>query len=105
MLTGSARLAQEAKEAAEEAARHVTLEQRQRELEAKRREMEAQVAAIRAAYAAQEKEFEQAAVDDRRRYKQSRNERDAMARSRKVASSRAPVNGDRPGPRRKETVR
>ncbi len=58
VFTGSARLAQEAKDSAEALQRKQTIERRRGELQAKRRELEARISNLRAEYAAEEKQME-----------------------------------------------
>lgn len=57
VLTGTARLAQEAKEAASALARQQEIERKQRELERKRHALEAQIRALRAQFMAEEEEM------------------------------------------------
>jgi circadian clock protein KaiC len=84
VLTGSMRLAQEAREQADALSRQQEIERRQRDLERKRQALEAQMAAQRGQFEAEEKELklliaqEEAATD---RVRQSQEE---MARSRKA---------------------
>lgn len=61
VLTGTARLAQEARERAEEMALQQELDRRRRALESKRRAMEAQVAALQEAYALEAAEIDKMA--------------------------------------------
>ena len=95
VLTGSMRLAQEARELAATTGRQAEIEGRKRQLERKRRRLENQVAAQRAHFEAEEEEFrfsiaeEQAAVDV------LRGGRGAMARSRKAD---LPKGGSPSGP-------
>ena len=58
VFTGSARLAQEAKDSAEALARKQTIERKRGDLQAKRRELEARIENLRAEYAAEEKQME-----------------------------------------------
>jgi len=93
VLTGSSRLAQEAKE--EEAARLDQQEtaKKQRELERKRRAVEAQIAAIRSAF---EIEAQEAAVelsDDATREAERQKDRMQMAVSRKANGAASKGNG------------
>ena len=82
-LSGTARLAQEAKDRAEILERQQELERKQRELERKRDAVEAQISVLRAQFAAEEDEVlkiisqmekaEAAYTDDRRLMKQQRD--------------------------------
>jgi len=58
VFTGSARLAQEAKDSADALARKQTIERKRGDLQAKRRELEARIENLRAEYAAEEKQME-----------------------------------------------
>jgi circadian clock protein KaiC len=58
VFTGSARLAQEAKDSSEALLRKQTIERKRGELQAKRRELEARIENLRAEYAAEEKQME-----------------------------------------------
>ena len=83
VLSGTARLAQEAKDRAEILERQQALERKQRELERKRDAVEAQISVLRAQFAAEEDEVmkiisqmekaEAAYTDDRRLMKQQRD--------------------------------
>ena len=96
MLTGAARLAQEAQEKAGSVARQQEVERRRRELERKREALEARIDALRLEFEAEEEETERiidagggaggAALEDRQ----------DMARVREV--DRTPIG--RPGPGR-----
>ena len=65
VLTGTARIAQEARERAETLARQQENERKQRELESKRQLMEAQIAALRVSFAAEAAEIEKTINDKR----------------------------------------
>ena len=88
VLTGSMRLAQEAREQAVARTRQQEIERRQREIERKRRSVEAQTAALRGQFEAEQEELmrlieqEQAAADTLRK------ERGAMAASRQADDPR-----------------
>ena len=58
VFTGSARMAQEAKDSAEALLRKQTIERKRGELQAKRRELEARIENLRAEYAAEESQME-----------------------------------------------
>jgi circadian clock protein KaiC len=64
VLTGSARVAQQAQESAEMVLRQRELRRKRRELQRKREAMEAQIAAIRAAYAAEAVEIGELIAED-----------------------------------------
>ena len=89
VLTGSARLAQEAKERAAALVRAQDIERRQRELDLKRREVEGQIAALRAALESEEHELALALNQAQGREDQLVMDRKAMARSRKVGGNGA----------------
>jgi circadian clock protein KaiC len=65
VLTGTARVAQEARERAEILARQQENERKRRELQGKRQAMEAQITALRAAFAAESAELEKVVNDTR----------------------------------------
>ncbi len=65
VLTGTARIAQEARERAEILARQQENERKRRELQGKRQAMEAQITALRAAFAAESAELEKVVNDTR----------------------------------------
>jgi circadian clock protein KaiC len=100
VLTGTARMAQEAKDRAEILERQQELERKQRELERKRDAVEAQISALRAQFAAEEDEIikmisqmqkaEAAHRDDRRLMKQHRDGNDAH---RVLQENSAPLSG------------
>ena len=83
VLTGSARVAQEAREKAEALARQQETERREFDLERKRQAMEAQIAALRAHFAAEEGAVERAVGQDELREKQLADVLVTLARSRK----------------------
>lgn len=82
VMTGSARLQQEAQEQAAKLAREQELERRQRELERKRQALEAQITALRAAFAEEEAEVQQCMAHEQRREARLLQERLEMAKSR-----------------------
>jgi circadian clock protein KaiC len=85
VLTGSARLAQEAKEEAALLLRRREVERRERELARKRRQVEARVEALRAEMETQEEELHQLLAEAAARERQFEREREMMARSRHAA--------------------
>jgi circadian clock protein KaiC len=82
VLTGSSRVAQEARERDEALARAAEVDRHERELDLKRRLMEAQVAALRASFAAEEDAVR-------------RNGREAKARERQVEVDRVAIRTSR----------
>ena len=94
VLTGSARLAQEAEEQAAALTRRQDIERRQRELERKRTLMDAQIAALNAEFAAQEAETVALIESQQWRETKLTQERLDMAQSRKADD--AARAGDRP---------
>jgi circadian clock protein KaiC len=84
VLTGSARLAQEAREEASKVKRQEDIERRQRELERKRQALDAQIAALRLEFEGEQHEAQRLISEDMRREDRLRQERERMARSRKV---------------------
>ena len=89
VLTGSARLAQEAKERAEMLVRTQDLQRRQRELERKRQEVDGQIAALRASLESEEQELALALSQAQGREDQLVKDRTEMARSRRVGGNGA----------------
>ncbi|BBA34980.1 circadian clock protein KaiC [Methylocaldum marinum] len=86
VLTGSARLAQEARERAATVLREQEIQRKERELERKRQAVEAQIAALRSGLAAEEEELQLALIQARHREAQLARDREAMARGRKADS-------------------
>jgi circadian clock protein KaiC len=84
VLTGSLRLAQEARERAAALGRQEEIERRQRDLERKRRALEAQMAAQRGQFEAEEEELELLIAQERAAAERVRQSREEMARSRKA---------------------
>ena len=82
VLTGSSRVAQEAKEKAEALVRSQEIEQRQEALERKRSALEAQIKVLKMDFAAEELELERIIRQQQSREKQLELERDAMNRIR-----------------------
>jgi circadian clock protein KaiC len=85
VLTGSARITQEARERDAARTRRLQDKQRRLELDRKRKALEAQIAALRAGFALQEEDAEQSATEEQRLEAQLEGDRAAMARSRKAA--------------------
>ncbi len=82
VLTGSARLAQEAKEKADQLVAQQDVEQQQRALERKREALESQIAALRAGFAAEEAEAVRLINEARQRSERLQLDRDTMGQSR-----------------------
>jgi circadian clock protein KaiC len=95
VLTGSARLSQEAAEKTEQSKREMATRKRIRDLDRKRKALEAQMASLRADLEAEEEEIQQILEEDQVRAKLSAGERAAMARSRSADGPTRPlgVNG------------
>jgi circadian clock protein KaiC len=81
-LTGSSRVAQEAKEKAEALVRYQEIEQRQEALERKRSALDAQIKVMKMDFAAEELELERIIRMQQSRETQLELERDAMNRIR-----------------------
>ncbi len=100
VLTGSSRLAQEAKEKADALVRSQEIEQRQEALERKRSALDAQIKVLKLDFAAEELELERMIKQKQSREKQLDLERDAMNRIRsgaavqKIDSASAKSAGD-----------
>ena len=84
VLTGSARLAQEAREKAEEGSILEGVEIKRLHLESKRKAMEAEIASIRSRFEAEEMELKRLLSQSRRRQELAGADRARMARSRKA---------------------
>ena len=97
VLTGSMRLAQEAREQAASLDRQQEFERRQRELERKRLALEAQMAALRAQFEAEEDELKLLVAREQIAASTERESKASMARSRKAD---VPVEGSGTRPRR-----
>lgn len=89
VLTGSARLAQEAKEAAEQEIAEVGLQKRIRDMERKRKALDAQIKALHEESAAELEEVERLMKERELRDQVKNAERIAMAKSRYTATSRS----------------
>jgi circadian clock protein KaiC len=84
VLTGSARLAQEAREHAATLLRQQEIEAKQRELERQRQAMEAQIASIRLEFEAKEDDLRRQLAQQERREQRIVQERLDMARRRRA---------------------
>ena len=94
VLTGSARLAQEAYEEAEERRQHYEIEQRRRQSERKRIALEAQIAALQADLATEEAELQQLTMQEERRRTYQQQYRAAMAQRRQADTTEVSEAGD-----------
>lgn len=83
VLTGSSRLAQEAKERASKLLRSQEIERRRRTLARRHQEIEAQISALRAQYEQEEEEMQLLIAQDYRREERLEEDRREMGQSRK----------------------
>jgi circadian clock protein KaiC len=100
VLTGSSRLAQEAKERVEAMTRQMDVERKKLELQRKREAMEAEIAARRAAFTAEETQLLKSILQEEQREQRVEQDRSEMAVSRKgdTRTSRS-QNGKKAGKR------
>jgi circadian clock protein KaiC len=84
VLTGSARVSQEAQEKAEQLVRQEEVELKRLNLERKRKAMEAQIAAIRAGFEAEEAEVKKLVGQEKLRQQRVAEDREAMGQIRKA---------------------
>ncbi len=82
VLTGTARLAQESRERAEQAVFEQTTRNRVRDAQRRRKTLEAQIAALRAEYEYQEQELDRVRSEEALREKMLASDREAMGRKR-----------------------
>ncbi len=82
MLTGSARVAQIAKENAEKLVRQKDIERKQRKLEEKRRKIESQISEIKAQYESEKQELDRTIAQEKLKEESLENERNIMAKVR-----------------------
>jgi circadian clock protein KaiC len=95
VLTGSARLAQEAHEEAEELLLQDALEEKRRQSERKRKVLEAQMAALQADLVAEEAELQRLTRQEELRQTRRQRDRAAMAQRRQADARMAPeLSGD-----------
>lgn len=87
VLTGAARLAQEAKERAEAQLRVLEMERKKRELDRKRALLEAQIASMRAEFEAEETEMQASLRDHQQLERGFSRDRDEIARARHADSA------------------
>lgn len=99
VLTGSLRVAQEARERAEALNRQQEIDRRRRELERKRLALEAEIAAQREQFAAEEEDLQLLIVEEEAATERVREVREEMVRSRKAD---APPETPRDRPRMKQ---
>jgi len=90
VLTGSMRLAQEAREKADSLLRQQDMEVKNRERERKRDALEARIAAMRKEFEAEEQEAGRLLAQEAAREEVLAADREAMSRSRHAANSEAP---------------
>jgi circadian clock protein KaiC len=83
MLTGSARVAQEARERAQQVSRNEEMERQQLELKRKHDALEGQIAALRAEFSAEEARIEQIISHDKQHEESLALDEAEMGRSRK----------------------
>ena len=84
VLTGSARLTQEAKEEAEQEAHREETERLQRDIERRRKLMESQIAALQAEFETKAEEISKAIAEENRREKAMKQNRDEMSKLRRA---------------------
>jgi len=89
VLTGSARLSQEARERTEQQMAQEELQRKKLALAHRRKMMEAQIETLRAGYKTEAEEFERIALENRLKEIQIQKDRAAMATSRKVAGTKS----------------
>jgi circadian clock protein KaiC len=94
VLTGSARLAQEAHEEAEELLQQYALAEKRRQSERKRKVLEAQIAALQADIATEEAELQQLARQEELRQTRRQRDQAAMAQRRQADARMAPELSD-----------
>jgi circadian clock protein KaiC len=95
VLTGSMRVAQEARERAAEAERMRDVDSKRRSSDRRRRAIEAQIAALRADLEEEEETGRRQAADESARVARRRDESTEMARSRRADAARAAVTNGR----------
>jgi circadian clock protein KaiC len=96
VLTGSARLAQEAYEEAEELQQQYALDEKRRQSERKRKVLEAQIAALQADMATEEAELQRLARQEELRQTRRQRDRVAMAQRRQADARVAPERSGDP---------
>jgi circadian clock protein KaiC len=98
VLTGSSRLAQEAREKAAGQVRRQEIERKRRELDRKRRSLEAQTAALRAEYESVEEELAHTIAQAEQREDSLIQDRETMTRSRQADASDSTLRPRRNAP-------
>jgi circadian clock protein KaiC len=93
VLTGSMRLAQEARERAEKTSRQLEIESKQRHLNRKRAALEAKIAALRAEFDGEESEISRGLKRENQLVQRLRTDETAMARSRQADRASVRSNG------------
>src|SRR5882724_8352105 len=93
VLTGSMRLAQEAREQAEKTSRQLEIESKQRNLNRKRAALEARIAALRAEFDGEESETSRVLKQENQLVRQLRTDETDMARSRQADKVTVRSNG------------
>ncbi len=93
VLTGSMRVAQEAREHAQKVSRETEIETKKRKLARKRAALEAQIAALKAEFEGEEAEIGRVLIQENRLVQQAEMDEVAMARSRRADKTTAPRNG------------
>jgi circadian clock protein KaiC len=84
VLTGSSRLAQEAREEAAKVKRQEEIKRSQRALDRKRQALDAQITALRREFEAEEQEAQRLILEEQRREERLNEDREKMAHSRKA---------------------
>jgi circadian clock protein KaiC len=93
VLTGSARLAQEAQERAEKLIRQQGTDQRRKELDLKRRALEARIDVLRSEFAQEEERFDQIIQQEEDQERRTWQDETEMAKIRKINSADNGRNG------------
>jgi circadian clock protein KaiC len=93
VLTGSARLIQEAKDLAVETSAHDEMRRKELVLDHRRQAVEAQVQALRASFEAEKQEFSRVVASQRSKASQTEADRRATAKSRRVSGNGSSTNG------------
>jgi circadian clock protein KaiC len=99
LLTGSARVAQEAKEAMQVLETQQVIEQRRLIRQRKRKAIEAQIAALQLDLESEDAQLQQVTAQDEMVLQQAAQDRAAMAKSRSITGDSLSENGKRPKPR------
>jgi circadian clock protein KaiC len=97
VLTGAARVAQEAREMTEATERRQEVERKQREIERRKQVTEAQIATLRTEFEVEQEELERIISQEKQRGEVLARESREMARVRKADMPPAPVKAGKPG--------